>query len=128
MMEAKYNGMNIGKDGISVSFTINSEFNKESLKIGDVVTLRNGNKLLYTDNEEFDDLDDKNENSLLDLSDLADDLTYYDVDEKENDIMKVERPINYTTMFERKEETREMTLEEICKELGYDVKIVKEEE
>lgn len=126
MMGTNCNGMNIGKDGITVSFTTSFEFTKDCLKEGDVVTLRNGEKLRYTD-DKFSDLNDDPNNSIYDLSDLDDDLTYYDRDEIENDIMKVERPLTYTTMFERKEEVREMTLKEICKELGYNVKIVKEE-
>lgn len=54
------------------------------------------------------------------------------------DIMAIYRPVGYGSITEildgkcleliaERPEVKEMTLEEICKELGYDVKIVKEE-
>lgn len=96
---------------------------KNDLKDGDIVTLRNGNKLIYAD-EDFMDLERNNDNSLSDLDDLTDDLKY---DEYKNyDIMKVERPVCFSTVYERDETVREMTIEEISKALGYEVKIVKE--
>ena len=49
-------------------------------------------------------------------------------DDENNDIMKVERPVMYHTVFERDETVKEMTLDEICKALGYEVKIIKEED
>ena len=96
---------------------------KNDLKYGDIVTLRNGNKLIYAD-EDFMDLERNNDNSLSYLDDLTDDLKY---DEHKNyDIMKVERPVYFSTVYERDETVREMTIEEISKALGYEVKIVKE--
>lgn len=101
---------------------------KEELKEGDIVTLRNGDKLIYTPNSgeysnDFQDIGDNN-NYLCDLSDLKDDLTYNGTD-RDSDIVKVERPVRIETVFERKDKAREMTVEEISKELGYDIKIVK---
>ena len=96
---------------------------KDDLKDGDIVTLRNGNKLIYAD-KDFMDLERNNDNSLSDLYDLTDDLKY---DEHKNyDIMKVERPVYFSRVYERDETVREMTIEEISKALGYEVKIVKE--
>ena len=42
--------------------------------------------------------------------------------------MKVERAIEYKTVFDRDTEVKEMTIAEIEKELGYPIKVVKEEE
>lgn len=42
-------------------------------------------------------------------------------------IIKIEEP-TYFEVYNNKEEVKEMTLAEVCKELGYDVKIVKKEE
>lgn len=95
-----------------------SKFTKSDLQEGDIVTDRKGRKSLYL-NGNFvgetvtfiwytDDLKDKNDYS-------------------DNDIVKVERPIKYGIVFEREEEpeVREMTVEEISKALGYEVKVVK---
>lgn len=99
------------------------DFNKDDLQTGDVVTTRNETKLR---------LEDSNFTYIsgvgvwLDyLSELTDDLKC--IDHESSDIIKVERP-TYTTVFERDEEVKEMTIAEISKALGYEVKIVKEEE
>ena len=119
---------------MNVNFTATASFgisNKNDLKKGDIVTLRNGDKLMYVGEEAYDnfiDLSEGNDNYLTDLSDLNDDMTMSDRDYRDSDIVNVDRAFTYTNVFEREEETREMTLEEICKELGYNVKIVKEEE
>lgn len=111
---------------MSFSFTAVPSVNSlKDLKAGDIVTLRNGDRLLFA-GENFIDLFKNPHNSLCDINDLNDDMTVDDC--KNSDIMEVERPSRYITVFERGEETREMTLEEICKELGYNVKIVKNEE
>lgn len=109
----------------------NDNFTKYDLKDGDIVTLRNGAKLVYCD-DCFFDFGDRIDNNLTDFEDLTNDLKYDDnswsVDTKaDNDIMKVERPTQYKTMYERKEEVKEMTLAQVCEELGYNVKIIKEE-
>jgi len=95
------------------------------LENGDIVTLRNGEKMIYCD-EGFTDLSSPHYNSLSDTYDLNDDMTMEDRDEKDSDIMIVERPIKYEKVYDRKETIREMTVEEVSKELGYEVKIVKE--
>lgn len=104
------------------------DFTKADLQTGDVVTTRKGTRLLLID-EHFKWLD--GEACTLDyLFELNDDLTYnYDlyVGNENNDIIKVERP-TYTTVYERDEnEVKEMTIAEISKALGYEVKIVKED-
>lgn len=42
-------------------------------------------------------------------------------------IIKIEEP-TYTTVYESSEEVKEMTMEEVCKALGKNIKIVKESE
>ena len=42
--------------------------------------------------------------------------------------MKVSRPTKYVDVFSRPKESKKMTVSEICKELGYDVEIIKEGE
>ena len=102
---------------------------KKDLEEGDIVTLRNGDRLIYAPDNfcDFADLSENNCNSLTDLTDLKDDLTFDGIDrDRNNDIVKVERPVSYYTAFEREDKAREMTVEEISKELGYEVKVVKE--
>lgn len=100
------------------------EFTKSDLKDGDVVTLRNGDRLIHN-NGNFTDLNEEHDNYLAYIDDLNDDLTCEDSDEKDSDIVKVERVKEYTTVYERNEEVKEMTVEEVSKALGYEVKIVK---
>jgi len=103
-------------------------FTKDDLQTGDVVTLRNGDKLFIDADMGFRDMNMSNSNNCLaDLNDISNDLRYKHNDE-DNDIIKVERP-TYTTVFEREEnEVKEMTLKEICDALGYEVKVIKEGE
>ena len=95
---------------------------KDDLKNGDIVTLRNRDRLVFVGGEDFIDLSDDNDNYLSDICDLEDDLTHENF--KDSDIVKIERPVEYTTVFAR-EEVKEMTVEEISKALGYEVKVVK---
>lgn len=97
---------------------------KKDLKNGDIVTLRNGDRLVLCD-ECFNDLSGDYSNRLCDLDELRDDLTYkaWD-DDSSSDIVKVERPVKYETVFERGEEVKELTVDEISEKLGYKVKVV----
>ena len=97
---------------------------KQDLKNGDIVILRNGDRLVYTDCG-FKDLSKDFHNCISLLSDLNDDLTYCS-ERESNDIVKVERPVKYETVFER-EEVKELTVDEISKRLGYKVKVVGED-
>ena len=107
---------------------------RELLKDGDIVTVRNGDRLVYYGNG-FDDLDTDNySNDLSIISDLDVNLNYIENalgghKKSDSDVIRIERPILTTTIWEREEkEPVEMTLEEVCEKLGYDVKIVKKEE
>ncbi len=98
--------------------------NVNDLQNGDIVTLRNGDRLMLV-GDDFRDLDDENDNSLADMDDLNSDLSYNGYSNR-NDIVKVERAFEYQTVYNRENTVKEMTVEEISKALGYEVKIVKE--
>lgn len=105
-------------DEFELELVDTSKFTKSDLQEGDIVTDREGCKSLYSNGNFI--------GKTLNIKWLTDDLK--DIDgESDNDIVKVERPIKLETVFERKEEpkVREMTVEEISKELGYEVKVVK---
>lgn len=95
---------------------------KKDLKDGDIVTLASGERLLFSDGD-FTDLDEEHYNYITYIDDLNDDLTYIN-DRRKDDVVKVERPTSYYEVFNR-EDTKELTVEEISKLLGYEVKIVK---
>ena len=99
------------------------ELNKDMLTDGCIVKLRNGDELMYM-REDFYDLSTSNKNCVADICDLEDDLTSEDC--KEWDIVSIKKPIEYD-VTKRKEEPKEMTIEEISKALGYEIKIVKED-
>ena len=110
----------------------NSRFNaftKDDLKDGDIVTLRNKNKLMYVDGEFTDLSDDELVTNYLEYElELTDDLRCsisYIPHPEENDIMKVERPVDYKTVFVRTEEetTKEYTIGELEEKLGHKIKI-----
>lgn len=99
---------------------------KEDLKKNDIVTLRNGDRLLFLDGD-FLNLGEGCCHYIDDLDDYEDDLRTWDRDYKEYDIVKVERPVKYYTVFERDEEVQELTVDEISERLGYKVKVVGED-
>lgn len=98
---------------------------KSELIKGDIVTLKNGDKLLFT-GFDFIDLSDNYDNGLSTIVDLNDDMTYEDRKDNKNDIVKVSRPVMYCDVYIRKE-SKKMTIAQISKELGYDIEIIKEE-
>ena len=98
-------------------------FNKGDIKEGDIITLRNGDRLLVDADKDLQDLSEENDNSVASLYVYRNDMIHC-CGNKDYDIVKVERPVKYSTIFER-EEVREMTVEEISKALGYEVKVVK---
>lgn len=101
-------------------------FTKNDLKNNDIVTLKNGDHLIYTNNL-FYNISYNHDNGLNDIDDIRDDMRCDDADCSESDIIKVSRPIEYVDVFSRSE-PKKMTVSEICKELGYDVEIIKEGE
>lgn len=95
----------------------------KDLQFADILTLRNGQKYVIANDHMFgchgdDDFDcDYLENN------YNNDLTNEDSDTS-FDIIKVER--YGQVIYEREKTVKKMTVSEICKELGYDVEIVKE--
>ena len=99
-------------------------FKKSDLLDGDIVTQRNEEQKRYsTKRNGFVGLDG---NSYLGYDNYTENLLDKDGD-KIYDIMKVERPAKYEAVFIRDTEVKEMTIAEIEKELGYPIKVVKED-
>lgn len=114
------------------------QFTKSDLKNGDIVELRNGERYVYIEkyNDRFIYSTDSDEVivNLKDgeysrLANYDDDLRYKGRGNCEYDIMKI---LDMSEFYKKqkwtweREKTEEMTLEEVCKELGKDIKIVKE--
>ena len=97
--------------------------NKDDIKEGDIITLRNGDRLLIDADKYVSDLSDENNNSVYSLDCYENDMTYR-AGNSNYDIVKVERHVEYSIVYD-KEGVREMTVEEISKALGYEVKVVK---
>lgn len=78
------------------------KFIKSDLKDGDIVTYRDGRKKIVFEDKFY------GSNHFVLLKYYTEDLK--DIDgEEENDIIKVERPVKYETVFERKEEILDET-------------------
>lgn len=103
-------------------------FGKDDFKCGDIVTLRNGDKLVYGYDESFHDLDYSQVNPLTYKDDLDENLNYRNANGKrilDYGVIKVERPTIYKTkMCEHNSEPIELTIEEIEARYGRKVKIV----
>lgn len=111
-------------------FMEKKEFTKSDLKTGDVVMRRNGKVGII--NREHDVI--IVQNGYGDLDYIKSDLTSF---EKQWDIIAVRRPLvksdcqfdafqcQWGTLVYERKEVEEMTLEEVCKALGKEIKIVK---
>ena len=102
-------------------------FTKKDLRDGDMVTLRNGDRLIYV-NGNFNDVSySRVDNILVSGRDITDDLCH--PNKHDNDIIKVIRPTKYVEVFSRKEveQPKKLTVSDICEILGYDIEIVKED-
>lgn len=122
------------------------QFKKSDLKSGDIVELRNGDRYILIKNARHNQYDTPtdifmsiNKFGSIPLSWYSDSLLNSNGD-KSYDIMKISDSFYIPNIFRthpsgtlvvpdwawEREETEEMTLEEVCKELGRDIKIVKE--
>lgn len=102
-------------------------FTKKDLQDGDIVTLRNNNRLIYVNEGFHDESHSLVDNVLTDITDIDYELCYDD--DHSNDIIKVTRPTKYVEVFSRKEveQPKKLTVSDICEILGYDIEIVKED-
>lgn len=106
-------------------FELIAPFRIDDLEFADIMTLRNGDKYVFVEGTMYGEDSDYD----CDCDDIEYDYESNGIrkySNKDYDIMKVER--KGEIIFERDEIVREMTVEEISKALGYDVKIVKERE
>lgn len=120
----RYNLENCGSWNFIEEMLEPVEITLNDLQFADVLTIRNGERYVYVDRYMYGESDDYSCDCCKLEENYNNDLTSEDGDE-DCDIVKVER--KGEVIFERVEETkREMTIEEIEKELGYSIKIVKE--
>ena len=110
---------------------MNKEFTKANLKTGDVIEFRNQTRGIVI--LEFGTI--IMDHGFAKLEDIQEDLT--DVREVDWDIVAVKRPhktyesqfdafeLEYGTLVYERKEVEEMTLEEVCKLLGKEIKIIK---
>lgn len=104
-----------------IELILEIQFTKSDLKDYDIVTERNGKKRILLEGFLHDDIGD------VSLTYFTEDLK--DADGlKENDIVKVERPIKYETVFERKEEildeVEKRYLASVIKPFRHEIKII----
>lgn len=97
------------------------EMNIDDLQFGDILSLRNGEKYVYADGHMYGEKGEYCGDARTVTVWYNKDLTQNESDKNE-DIIKVER--SGQVIYER-EDVREMTVEEISKALGYEVKVVK---
>lgn len=88
-------------------------FTKKDLKVGDRITLRNGSSGIWSGYMI----------GALTYDEINEDLTNSGNLGSSLDIVKVEKPKKYETIYER-EKARKMTVKEISEALGYEVEVV----
>ena len=101
---------------------------KKDLRNGDIVTYRNGNKRIVNKARNRIVYIDDFENLSMDFDSYTNDLYLDDSLDTEYDILQVYRPTT-TEVFKtaREEHKKEMTIAQIEKELGYEIRIIKDE-
>ena len=112
---------------------LRKNFSKKELKNFMLVVLRDGEKLIVCDDVIIDE-----SHEFLQLSSYDNELLLNNRGNDKFDIMKIYIPkhssyrltfdLNYRDCIWKRDEAKEMTLSEICKALGYDVKIIKDKE
>ena len=101
---------------------------KSDLRNGDIVTYRDKKKRIVNMKKQGLTIIEDFDNVYLSLTSLNEDLYYKDNEDHDFDVVKVYRPTTEETFYteKTKKEIKEMTLKEVCKELGYEIKIIKE--
>ena len=113
------------------------QFTKSDLKYGDIVELRNRNRYVYVKNyfdligynpKPYDAIVSLKNGHDIPISHYNNNLLYKKREECEYDVMKIldKNEIYKNLKWTLERSKTEMTLEEVCKELGRDIKIVKE--
>lgn len=97
---------------------------RNEIEFGDILTLRNGERYVVVNGRMYGEGEYYNRDATSVNYWYNDDLTQNE-NNKNEDIIKVERAGNI--IYERQTEVKKMTVAQICKELGYDIEIVKEE-
>lgn len=97
---------------------------RDELAFGDILTLRNGERYIVVDGRMYGKRECYNRDYDRIEVWYNDNLTQKSNNRNE-DIIRVERAGKI--IYERQTEVKKMTVAQICKELGYDVEIVKEE-
>lgn len=97
---------------------------RDELAFGDILTLKNGERYVVADGSMYGEREYYTRDCDTVKVWYNDDLTHNPISRNE-DIIRVERAGKI--IYERQTEVKKMTVAQICKELGYDVEIVKEE-
>ena len=104
-----------------IELILERQFTKSDLKDGDIVTQRNGLKKMVFENKLY------GSNHFVSLTYYTEDLKDANGDE-EYDIIKIERPGKYNTIFERKEEildeVEKKYLANVIKPFRHEIKII----
>ena len=85
------------------------QFTKSDLKDGDIVTLRNGEKYIKKGNSILTAC------AIIELEDFTENLNDSTNGKENIDVIKVERPIKYKTVYERVEEEKKEILDKVEK-------------
>lgn len=84
---------------------MNKEDLRELIEAGSIITLRNGDRLVKTYSDEIKDLDEDIHNTVCSIDEFDEDLKCsYDSD---YDIVKIEKPSEYKTVYIRAEDHEE---------------------
>lgn len=88
---------------------VERQFTKSDLKDGDIVTLRNGEKYIKKGNSILTAC------AIIELEDFTENLNDSTNGKENIDVIKVERPIKYKTVYERVEEEKKEILDKVEK-------------
>ena len=133
MIVNKYEGIKYATiEGSSFNWDLNAfePINKKPTK-EELLKMPIGTKITTNRDEDnifvkiSDDVFENNYDECVWDTDIEEDLSITDI-EYGDKIIKIEVP-TYETVYDSSKEVKEMTMDEICKALGYNVKIIKEE-
>lgn len=121
-------GVLIEEDPVCLTWDIRAfkriNIKRNEIEFGDILTLRNGDRYVVANGGMYGEKECYNRDADEVEVWYNDDLTQNE-NNKNEDVIRVERAGNI--IYERQKEAKKMTVAQICKELGYDIEIVKEE-